>query len=366
MLGRLAFCLNTNIFIRQMSETEIQKVTFNQRLIKYEAWLHVVFWTATFFYPYLKFMSAGQEYPNTAGHDLVELIFDAIPAYILYCWFFPLKNKKRYLFLIPVILVLNTLLYMYSDSFFHRENPYPLEWKTIYVVIERIVNYTTFAIVFFALFSIKQLYKKQQEIKAIARKEQQAQLRLLKRQLNPHFLFNTLNTIYASALEKKDKTPDLILKLSDSFRYVLHEGQKSSVTLEKEISHLKDYINLQKERLTDKVEVLWQENIDNYEQLIPPLLLISFVENAFKYSSMLAGENHTIKIKIGLADKNFSFYCENFFRDQVHEEMDANWKESGIGIQNTRRRLELLFPDRHTIEIDTDDHLFRVKLQVKL
>ena len=120
--------------------------------------------------------------------------------------------------------------------------------------------------------------------------------------------------IYVNALKKDDKTPDLILKLSDSFRYLLHEGQKTEVPVQQEILHLKDYINLQQERLLRKVKVDFTAKIDSETTFIAPLLLIAFVENAFKYASILKGENHLISIHIQLRDNHLIFRCQNPFR----------------------------------------------------
>jgi LytS/YehU family sensor histidine kinase len=250
---------------------------------------------------------------------------------------------------------------MHVDNNFHDESQ--LQWQFFFIILIRHISISLF---FFAWFSIKKLYIKQQEIESIKTKEQQAQLRMLKGQINPHFLFNTLNTIYASALNKDDMTPDLILKLSDNFRYLLHEGQENVVPLNSEIQHLKDYVNLQKERWASKVIIKWNEKIDEYMQKIPPLLLISFVENAFKYSSMLTGKNHEISLSLQLQEKQFSFRCENNFNNIVDKEIDSNWRKSGIGIENTKKRLQLLFPNKHNLSIGTDKQKFTVDLSIAL
>ena len=332
-----------------------------QRLIKYEPHFHVLFWISTMLYQYIKFLESG--YATNPLHCFVELFFNMIPAYVLYFLILPLKNKKYIIPLVIFMFLANLVLFLYVDHFFHLDNPVYNQWTVIVIIV---IRHLSISLVFFGLYSIKELFKQQQVIETITTKEQQAQLRFLKSQINPHFLFNTLNTIYVSALDKEDKTPDLILKLSDNFRYVLHEGQKNTVALEKEIRHLKDYIKLQKERLFNKVIINWEENIDNYDQAIPPLLLISFVENAFKYSSMLTGNNHIIDVAIQLQNCSFYFFCKNSYTDFKTEAMEVNWKESGIGIQNTQKRLELLFPNRHTLGIDYGNNEFKVHLNITL
>ena len=332
-----------------------------KRLLKYELLWHFLFWITVLFLQALKFIES--DYSMNPAHCFLELGFNMIPAYLLYFWIFRLKNKKNIVSIVILMFAVNLLAFLYFDNFYHLDDPVYDKWT---FVLTTLIRHVSISLFFFGLYSIKQLYQQQQEIATITTKEQQAQLRLLKSQINPHFLFNTLNTIYASALNKEDKTPDLILKLSDNFRYVLHQGQKNIVDLEKEIRHLKDYINLQKERLTNKIKVDWHEEIDNYEQLIPPLLLISFVENAFKYTSMLPGQNHNINIKVTLRDNLFTFHCDNPFLEKNKEEIDANWKKSGIGIENTKRRLQMMYPDKHEITIDSDENKFEVDLKIEL
>lgn len=252
-------------------------------------------------------------------------------------------------------------MYEFVDRFFHVHNNH--FWKHF---VANMLRYISFGIVFFAIYSVKDLYKKQVEIDTLSQEKKEAEIRALKAQVNPHFLFNTLNTIYANALKKDDKTPDLILKLSDGFRYMLHDGQKESVFIQKEIQHLKDYINLQQERLSNKIRVNFSTNIDKKKEFIPPLLFITFVENAFKYTSLLKGEKHLIDIKIHLKNKKLLFTCQNPYNEQAKQEIDIYWKESGVGIKNTKKRLQLLFPNKHQLKIEKVNESFKVTLKIQL
>lgn len=296
------------------------------------------------------------------GHELVSLVFNMIPVYVMYIWFFPLKKKRKIAPLIILFFIGLAFVEFYIDGFFHAGD-YHNYWAGI---LTNVISYASLTLLFFALYSIKQLYLKQKELDEVTVKNQEAELRVLKGQINPHFLFNTLNTIYASALEKDDKTPDMILKLSDSFRYILTEGQKNSVPLKKELGHIKDYINLQEERLSDKIIVDWKEDIDDYERAIPPLLLISLVENVFKYTSMLKGEGHSIFLKVKLDKRKLTFYTENPFKEGAEKELDPEWKESGIGLDNTKKRLQLLFPNKYKMKIEKTDKIFKVLLTLEL
>lgn len=334
-----------------------------QKIIRYEAFVHLFFWYMVLFFPYVKYFGRDGAYPLDLGHELLALFFDMIPTYIAYFWFFPHKNKPRTTLVFILICIITAVIYNHFDGEFHPGDQHPQTWKLIFYSL---VRYGSLIAAFFALFSIKEIYRKQKEIENITIKQHQAELNVLKGQINPHFLFNTLNTIYASALDKEDRTADLILKLSDNFRYILTEGQQDTVPLKNEIRHLKDYIDLQKERLSDKVSVTWSEEIDNPEVGIPPLLLISFVENAFKYSSFLKGENNPIILKLKLSGTDFSFYCENCFTEINSANINSKWKESGIGIENTKRRLQLLYPENHSLQVQTDDSKFKVSLSIWL
>ncbi|WP_299221780.1 histidine kinase [uncultured Aquimarina sp.] len=342
----------------------MKKDSVYTKLKKTEPLLHLLFWGIVILFPYLKYLGREGGYPMSFSHELVALLFNMIPTYIMYLWFFPLRDKKKYILLVLLIFIGNAFLHYYADSFFHMEEGHKdHRWRSM---ISSLVTYLSFSLVFFALFSIKKLYAKQLELDTTKQEKQQAELSALKAQINPHFLFNTLNNIYANALKKDEKTPDLILKLSDSFRYLLHEGQKKKVTLNKEITHIKDYISLQEERLSTKVKVSFSEDIHNLQKEIAPLLLIPFIENAFKYTSTIKGNKHPIKIKTMLNADQFYFYCENSYDENKTSEIETNWKESGIGIKNTRKRLQLLYPKQHQLLIEENENLFKVTLTIIL
>lgn len=332
-----------------------------QKFLKMEPLLHIFIWSVVLFYPYIKYIGREGGYMMSFSHEINSLAFKMAISYFLYLWFFRKKNKIKFIPVIIIAFILNTVLYEYFDRFFHSNNDH--FWKHF---VANMLSYVSFGIVFFAIYSVKDLYKKQVEIDALSQEKRAAELKVLKAQVNPHFLFNTLNTIYANALKKDDKTPDLILKLSDSFRYILHEGQKKQVHIQQEIQHVEDYINLQQERLSSKVTVDFRSKIDSEEKHISPLLFIGFVENAFKYASILKGEDHLIKINIQLQHDELIFQCQNPFLANAEESLELGWKKSGIGIKNTQNRLQLLYPDKHTLEIKKENNLFNILLKIEL
>jgi hypothetical protein len=185
-----------------------------------------------------------------------------------------------------------------------------------------------------------------------------AELAYLKTQINPHFLFNTLNSIYAMALGGSEQTAGAIVHLSSMMRYVLVEAGKEKVPLEKELTYLTDYIQLQKNRFEGSLRVILEINGQPQDKQIYPLLLIPFVENAFKYG-VNPEEPSTIGIRIDIGDAGLDLRVSNHKVAVVPSD-----NPGGLGISNTRRRLQLLYPGRHSLIIEDEPKTFIVLLNL--
>ena len=186
-----------------------------------------------------------------------------------------------------------------------------------------------------------------------------AELSFLKAQINPHFLFNTLNNIYTLAVMKDDNAPDSILKLSNIMRYVTDDAMADFVTLQSEIDCIHDYIELQRLRLGEKTNVSLDISGDIENKKIPPLILMTFIENVFKYG---VSKHHPSAIIIRVAgdDTGISFFCQN----SIFPDKDEK-RRVGIGLKNTKQRLEHLYPKKHILDINTDNQLYTVKLMLQ-
>ncbi len=338
-------------------------MTLKDNFLKKEILLHVLFWVIVFFIPYFKSISSPLEYDFNLQKQLSDILFGALVFYSAYFYFFKQKfNVVSLLSFISFLLFIGFLNFKTNNWFFERafNDSYFQHASTFFSV------YLLFTLFAFAIYSIKNSYYRQLELDNLKLEKQSAQLSGLKSQINPHFLFNTLNMIYSSAIKKEDKTADLVLKLSDNFRYLLQEGQNDYVTIDKEITHLRSYITLQEERLSKKVKVALEIDIDNDSQMIAPLLLLPFIENAFKYSSLLKGKGHFISIKISVVKSTLVFRCENSYDHSIKEDMDLEWQQSGIGISNTKMRLNILYPGKHKLDIDETNRTFNVSLTIDL
>jgi two-component system LytT family sensor kinase len=183
-----------------------------------------------------------------------------------------------------------------------------------------------------------------------------AELSFLKAQINPHFLFNTLNNIYTLAVIKDDNAPDSIMKLSNIMRYVTDDSALDFVSLKDEVDCITDYIALQKLRLGEKTGVQFEVSGDIAKQKIAPLILMTFIENVFKYG-VSKREASTIKIQIEAAPGRINFHSHNRAFNN-----GKNNNRVGIGLSNTRKRLEHLYPGKHELSIKTIADLHSVKL----
>lgn len=203
----------------------------------------------------------------------------------------------------------------------------------------------------------KQLHSRIRE-QALLREKVETELKFLKAQINPHFLFNTLNNIYALARKQSAKTPDALLKLSKLMRFMIYDANSSTILLTDEIKLINDYIELESLRYNDRLTVTFDHTIDNPHQQIAPLLLIHFVENAFKHG---AGESRfsiliyiSISLKVNILEARITNSKENLYTDE----------ESGkVGMENIRRQLQLLYPN-HTLRIEETETAFTVNLRI--
>ena len=208
-------------------------------------------------------------------------------------------------------------------------------------------------VLFFSLtLSISNQWKQERKEKT------DAELSYLKAQINPHFLFNTLNSIYSLAIQKSDAAPEAVVRLAGMMRYVLHDANSEQVSLDKEIEYICDYIELQKLRFGNQVPIEFQVNGQAAGKSIAPLILIGFVENAFKHG-VNAEENSHVAIDINIDKTRLLVKVRNNKVKVQHKE------ESGIGLQNVRDRLQHLYPATHTLSIENTDTYFLVTLTIQ-
>ncbi|WP_272149578.1 sensor histidine kinase [Tenacibaculum aiptasiae] len=210
----------------------------------------------------------------------------------------------------------------------------------------------------FFLLGINWVYQQWKLFKTIELKKTKAELSLLKSQINPHFFFNTLNNLYGLTVEKSDNAPNVVLKLSDMMRYTIYMGKKDAVLLKDEIEYLKNYIELHEIRYQKKVDILFNY-YNEVDYKIAPLLLIIPIENAFKHGVERITENAYIHINLRTNNNTIYFEIENNFDAQEpHHKI-------GIGLDNLKQRLQLLYPNKHNLRIEINNSIYKLGLKIE-
>ncbi len=186
------------------------------------------------------------------------------------------------------------------------------------------------------------------------------ELQSLKSQINPHFLFNSLNVIYSLALKEDNSTPEVVLKLSDILRYVIYDSIQEKVLISSELSLLRKYIDLQKYRVEDDASIKVTSEI-SYDAKIAPLLFLTLLENSFKHGIKSEIENVFINVKMQSNSEKVYFEIEN----NKHKTAPNSRKTNGVGLENIRKRLALQYPDKHQLKISDKENTFKVYLEIE-
>lgn len=344
------------------------------RLLKYFSLisLNLFFWIAVyFFYNYfLGYGSSNTEYVNQFSANLMPVtivlsyfvILYLIPKYLLTRKYGLFILYGFYTFIISFTLIILSIFYGLIFSSYLKQADSQVLTKSLALIILGVYFVVIIATMIGILFYNYSNDLKNEDLKNKFLQTQlqlkNQELRFLKMQIHPHFLFNSLNVIYGYALQKKDQTPDMILKLSNLLDYILYQVDKPSVLLSNELNHINDYIELEKVRFEDTLKVDFQQkNIDN-SIAIAPMLLIPFVENSFKHGVISKGELN-VTILVEMKNNILSFEINNTSKLEKEE-------SPGIGLENIKKRLELLYKDRYKLRIQNKENLFSVKLELQL
>lgn len=203
--------------------------------------------------------------------------------------------------------------------------------------------------------------QKQQEWLQVSKEKANAELELLKKQIHPHFLFNTLNNIYSFSLDQSPKTPELILKLSSLLSYMLYDCRTEKVRLEKEIEIMKNYIDLEKERYGSTFDISWSDDTKSCNGcFIAPLLMLPFLENAFKHGPSEQLNHSWLSVDISVKHQTLLFKIANSKNEFV------TYREGGIGVANVKKRLELIYAGDYELKINDEGNFFVVTLLIKM
>jgi LytS/YehU family sensor histidine kinase len=209
---------------------------------------------------------------------------------------------------------------------------------------------------------VKRWWWKQKETEQLAKEKTKAELQLLKAQIHPHFLFNTLNNIYFFTITNSIKAPEMIQKLGGMLRYILNECNQPLVAVNKEIKMIQDYMALEKVRYGEQLQMTIEIPENDPGKMIAPLLLIPFVENSFKHGASKMIIHPWIRLHIGI-ENDFLYFCVSNSRPPTNELLQL---KGNIGLKNVKKRLQLLYPEGHILTINEEVESFTVHLKIEL
>ena len=329
---------------------------------------HSVLWILAFLILIFVFTKGKQPVTIDFIYTIGFLLLIAIPVCINFYWLIPkfLKRENYILYIIGFTLsglVFGYIIYNFFQAFLDTLFP-------SYFFISYLTNNNLIIVIVIFLISTTLLklgedwfYFNSSQNKALKQKSLQfeTQLSALRSQINPHFLFNSLNVIYALALEKKEDISKAIVQLSDILRYVIYDSDTESVSLKDEVNLLKNYIAFQNYRINATNAVDFTLNIENYDFKIYPMLLLPLLENSYKHGDIHDQDHLPIKASISQKGNTFCFEISNA-NLQIKNAINA--KHSGVGLSNLKNNLNLVYPDKHQLTISENEDIFKVILNL--
>ncbi|MDR1203683.1 MAG: histidine kinase [Tannerellaceae bacterium] len=344
-------------------------------ILKYYSWFIAIIWVALTLTIYSQFVNICPLYESTSFAALILLVTYPITT-LLSGYLLPkaLRNKKmsRFIFYFFLFTFLLAFLYACINNlfvWFERKEIFPASVifsglaRPLYVeFFGNILSGFNVNLIFCAIRFFEEHYKKSQEHAKLKRAYLEDELHLLRAQINPHLMFNVLNHIHILMKKNVDMADGLLMRYSDVLRYQLYECNRETVSLEKEIDYLKDVVDVEKMRWGNELKVNCSWNIENGKTEISPLLLIPFVENAFKHVSRLPSEIGYVNITLNQAGNTLRLIVENSRTNQALQKKNA----SGLGLENVKKRLEILYPGKHELVVQKTDTVYKATLVITL
>ena len=334
---------------------KLKTVWSTSREVVFQVVLHLLVFT---------FYSMDREHQHIHAQKIVYFLNYALAAFIVNYYLLPrffYRKKHLQFFIVAALLVIGVMVMeelvlepiYFPDT---RAKGFPGVLFTMSQVLPVITILSGFKFGWDALI-------KQREVEELKLAVQESELQFLKSQINPHFLFNNLNNLYAYALENSPKTPEIILELSGVLRYMLYECREKYVPLTKEVAQLENFIKLNEMQIEERGNVRFSAQNIQEGYKIAPLILIVFIENAFKHSTASQAYDISIEVDVQLSNSgSLDFVCKNSFQSLSN----TNNLAAGIGLANVWKRLQLLYPGAHQLDIRESENRYEVHLSIDL
>lgn len=342
---------------------------------KIPLYYHIIFWVIYFVFNVFRWGSYFNDYAYSLKSNLLGFPIHMTLCYLNILVLMPhLIYKKRYglyIFILvaalfSMVLIKYNLTYFFISHNVWPEGPEQIEKLSLNYTVDMMIG-ELYVIAFVTAIKITlDFIKEHKRVTDLEKSNLETELLFLKSQISPHFFFNTLNNIYSLSVQKSNKTPIIILKLSELMRYMLYETQSKKQTLENEILCIQNYLDLERIRHDERLEVNMYISGDIQDKEISPMLLLTFVENAFKHG---ANKNvGHVKININFKIKeDFLYFSVTNPMPAITEHIDNLHKSSGIGIENVKKRLELGYnKNDYYLSIKNKKNIFVIKLKIKV
>lgn len=329
----------------------------------------IIFWCVIYFYYVSTIWPSYEDKMALFEKLFVKTGMQIGLTYVILSFLVPrfLLRKQKIFFVSGTLLSVYLTYALYTAYRYYFFDPrYPGIYRE-FDILERLsdVNFFFTELTWFlfpaAILLALEYYREQREVISLREQKRKTELKLLKTQLNPHFLFNTLNNLYILALKKSEKTPELIAKLSAILDYMLYQCNDKYVALADEIKLMNNYIDLEKLRYGERVKVDFEYRVEKAVE-VAPLILLTFLENAFKHGVKEEINKASIQVNLRASQEEIWFEVQNS-KPQIAIE---DHKTVSIGLQNIREQLDLLYPKRNTLEVEDRDDFHRVTLKLSL
>lgn len=344
--------------------------TFVARIINNRWFQHISYWVVFVLFFAFAWGTHDNNYLKTISVELINLPIRMALVYVVIYYLFPgfLFKGKIWPFIILFLstMLLASILQRINDNLIIVDTFFP-EWTkeptlNIVQLVRGAVNISSVLAIPMTVKIMEYLSTIKQREQTLAKDKLEAELVFLKNQVQPHFLFNTLNSLYSLILKKSDRSLEVLLKLSELLRYMLYETNIPQVELQKEIDCVKSYIELEKIRYGNRVDISLNTWGETSGYTIAPMLIIPFLENSFKHSTRGFNGQAWITIEISCNNDMMTLKVEN----SIPEVKTQSPAASGIGLNNVQRRLNLLYNDNYDLKINSSDDAYLVVLKLKI
>ncbi|MDE5420634.1 histidine kinase [Ancylomarina sp. DW003] len=344
--------------------------TITKSLVQNRMLQHLLFWACSF-YTLLEFFALEEQISDI---DIVYTLLFHI-SLLIGVYFnieilirFLLKRERYLLYLIIIIGTWLAIAYGNQFTFDHLSDWIASDY--LFISAYSIPDLLKFSFVYLAITTLLKLSKSwftvletQKELEIVKREQVESELSVLKSNINPHFLFNNLNSLYALSRKNAVETPDYILKLSELMRYMIYETQDKLVLLEKEINYITNYLDLQKLRCQSDTSIHYSIVGEINSLKIAPFLLIPFIENCFKHGGMNQSDSNFIDLKIQIESDHIKMNLRNSIPIKPNKQIN---NEGGFGIENVKKRLSSHYQNKHELSLELKQEQFNVNLNLNL